>query len=146
MSRLKLTQDEQRELFGEAFSDEYEVEAEERWGDTDAWRQSQQCAAQYSKSDWEQIKAEMDAVNAAFVAALRSGAPADSTAAMDAAERARLLIHNRFYDISPEFHRVLADMYVADPRFTKTYEDIATGLAQYVRDAIHANADRQQQA
>ena len=34
------------------------------------------------------------------------------------------------------------DMYIADPRFTKTYEDLAEGLAQYVRDAIHANADR----
>jgi hypothetical protein len=33
-------------------------------------------------------------------------------------------------------------MYVADPRFTKSYEDQAPGLAQYVRDAIHANADR----
>jgi hypothetical protein len=33
-------------------------------------------------------------------------------------------------------------MYVADPRFTKTYEDQEPGLAQYVRDAIHANADR----
>ena len=32
--------------------------------------------------------------------------------------------------------------YVSDPRFTKTYEDLAPGLAQYVRDAIHANADR----
>jgi hypothetical protein len=31
---------------------------------------------------------------------------------------------------------------VADPRFTKTYEDITPGLAAYVRDAIHANADR----
>ena len=29
-----------------------------------------------------------------------------------------------------------------DARFTKTYEDMAPGLAQYVRDAIHANADR----
>jgi hypothetical protein len=34
-------------------------------------------------------------------------------------------------------------MYLADPRFTKTYEDVKAGLAQYVRDAIHANADRQ---
>ena len=34
------------------------------------------------------------------------------------------------------------DMYVADPRFTTTYEDQEPGLAQYVRDAIHANADR----
>jgi hypothetical protein len=33
-------------------------------------------------------------------------------------------------------------MYVADPRFTKTYEDVAPGLAQYVHDAITANAAR----
>ena len=44
------------------------------------------------------------------------------------------------------FHRGLADMYLADPRFTKTYEDQAPGLAQYVHDAIHANADRHEQA
>ena len=61
---------------------------------------------------------------------------------MDAAEQHRLHIHDRFYDLDHTFHRGLADMYVADPRFTKTYEDIAPGLAAYVRDAIHANADR----
>jgi len=61
---------------------------------------------------------------------------------MDAAEAHRMHIQNRFYDITPEFHRNLGDMYVADPRFTKTYEDIKPGMAQYVRDAIHANADR----
>jgi hypothetical protein len=33
-------------------------------------------------------------------------------------------------------------MYVADPRFTATYDDVAPGLAVYVRDAIAANADR----
>ena len=33
-------------------------------------------------------------------------------------------------------------MYLADPRFTKTYEDTRPGMAQYVRDAIHANAGR----
>jgi hypothetical protein len=33
-------------------------------------------------------------------------------------------------------------MYVADARFAQRYEDIAPGLAQFVRDAIHANADR----
>ena len=36
----------------------------------------------------------------------------------------------------------LGDTYVADPRFTKTYDDRAPGLARYVHDAIHANADR----
>ena len=84
--------------------------------------------------------------NAALVAALRSGAPATSTEAMDAAEAHRAHIERWFYDLDHGFHRGLADMYLADPRFTKTYEDLAPGLAQYVHDAIHANADRHEQA
>ncbi|WP_084271775.1 MerR family transcriptional regulator [Kocuria turfanensis] len=71
-----------------------------------------------------------------------AGLPATSAEAMDAAEAARRQIHDRFYDLSPESHRALGDMYVADPRSTRTYEDLAPGLAQYVRDAIQANADR----
>ena len=88
----------------------------------------------------------MTAVNAAFVAAMRAGQPATSEAAMDAAEAHRLHIHRRFYDLDHAFHRGLADMYVADPRFTATYEDLAPGLAQYVHDAVHANADRHERA
>ena len=33
-------------------------------------------------------------------------------------------------------------MYLADPRFTKTYEDVRPGLVQYLHDAILANAAR----
>lgn len=142
MTGVNLTKEEQRELFGDGFSDEYAAEAKDRWGDTDAWRQSQQRTSRYTKADWEEIKAEAEEVNAAFVAALEAGEPATSEAAMDAAERARLHIHERFYSLSADFHRNLGDLYVSDPRFTKTYEDIRPGLAQYVRDAIHANADR----
>jgi hypothetical protein len=38
-------------------------------------------------------------------------------------------------------HRNLAAMYIADPRFTATYESEAEGLAAYVHDAVIANAD-----
>ncbi|WP_110850968.1 MerR family transcriptional regulator [Georgenia satyanarayanai] len=143
MTGIDLTREEQRELFGDGFTDEYAAEAEERWGGTEAWRQSQQRTSRYTKADWEEVKAETDAVNAAFVAAMEAGLPPTSEEAMDAAERARLQIHERFYDLSAEFHRNLGDMYVSDPRFTATYDDLRPGLAQYVRDAIHANADRQ---
>lgn len=146
MTNQPATDADLKEIFGDGFSEDYQQEAQERWGDTDAWKQSSARTKGYTKADWEEIKAESEAVNAAFVAALQSGEPATSAAAMDAAEAARLQIHTRFYDCSPTFHRDLGDMYVADPRFTKTYEDQATGLAQYVRDAIHANADRQDAA
>jgi len=131
-----------KELFGDGFSDEYQQEAQERWGDSEPWKQSQSRTSRYTKADWEQVKAEADAVNVAFVAALRSGHPPTSAAAMDAAEQHRRHIQDRFYDVSHDFHRGLADMYVADPRFTKTYEDLAPGLAASVHDAIPANADR----
>lgn len=145
MSDRPATPEDLKELFGDGFSDEYQQEAQERWGDTGAWKQSAARTKRYTKADWAQVKAEMEAVNTALVTAQQSGQPATSEAAMDAAEQHRLHIHDRFYDLDHTFHRALADMYVADPRFTKTYEDIAPGLAAYVRDAIHANADRHAQ-
>ena len=144
MAGIQLSRDEQKELFGDGFSEEYAAEAEERWGDSDMWKQSQSRTAGYTKDDWVAVKAEMDAVNAAFVDAKRSGEPASSDRAMDAAEAHRQHINDRFYELTPQFQRNLGDMYVSDPRFTKTYEDLEPGLAQYVRDAIHANADRAQ--
>jgi MerR family transcriptional regulator, thiopeptide resistance regulator len=142
MSGNKLTRQEQKELFGDSFSDDYAAEAQERWGETEAWRQSQGRTSKYTKEDWVEVKAETDATNEAFASAMADGEPATSERAMDAAEQHRVLIHNRFYDLTAEFHRNLGDMYLADPRFTKSYEDIRPGMARYVRDAIHANADR----
>jgi len=142
MTGINLTKQEQKELFGDGFSDDYAQEAEQRWGETDAWKQSQKRTSKYTKADWVQIKTEGEASNNAFVAAMEAGLPATSEEAMDAAEQARLQIEKWFYDITADFHRNLGDMYIADPRFTKTYEDIKPGMAQYVRDAIHANADR----
>ena len=146
MEQRPATTEELKELFGDGFSEEHQAEAQERWGETDAWKQSARRTKGYTKADFERIKTEGDAVNTAFVSALRSGAPATSAGAMDAAEAHRAHIERWFYDLDHGFHRGLADMYLADPRFTKAYEDQAPGLAQYVHDAIQANADRHEQA
>jgi MerR family transcriptional regulator, thiopeptide resistance regulator len=139
---MKLTRKEQQELFGNGYSDEYAAEAEQRWGDTEAWAQSRRRTGEYTKQDWIAIKAAAEAVDGAFIAAKRAGLAADSPAAMDAAEQHRQHIHDRFYELTHEFHRNLADSYIADERFTRYYDDQEPGLAQYVRDAVHANADR----
>lgn len=144
MTDRPATEAELKELFGPGFDDAYAQEAEERWGESEAWAASQARTSAYGKADWQAVKDEADAVNAAFAAALDAGEPATSEAAMDAAEAARRQIDERFYACSPQFHRNLADMYVADPRFTATYEQIRPGLAQYVRAAVYANADRQE--
>jgi DNA-binding transcriptional MerR regulator len=142
MNERPATREDLEKLFGDGFAEEHDAEAQERWGETDAWRQSRARTARYTKADWAEVTSEADAVNAAFVAAMEAGEPASSEAAMDAAEAHRRHIEQRFYDLDHTVHRGLADMYLADPRFTRTYEDLAPGLAQYVHDAIHANADR----
>ena len=61
---------------------------------------------------------------------------------MELAEQHRQFLTRWFYDCDVTMHRSLADTYIADERFRQTYDSIEPGLAQYVHDAIHANADR----
>lgn len=120
----------------------YADEARARWGQTEAFRQSQRRAAGYTASDWEQISRESSAVEARLAAAMIEGWPSDSSIAMDLAETHRDLLSRWFYDCSPELHCALGSMYVEDERFTRHYEQRATGLASYLCEAIHANAAR----
>jgi MerR family transcriptional regulator, thiopeptide resistance regulator len=139
---ISLTPEERFEVFGDGFSEEYQAEAEERWGDTEAWAQSQRRTSAYTKDDWVRIKAEGEDVERRLAAALADGVPADSAAAMDLAEEHRQQISRNFYDCPPEMHAGLGRMYVEDERFTAHYEQIAPGLAQYVSAAVQANAAR----
>lgn len=145
MKDIDLTEDEMRELFGDSYTEDfgdYQAEAQDRWGETEAWAESKRRTANYTKADWERISAETEENNQLVLAAMDAGLPADSEQAMDAAEAARVLIDHWFYPLDGDFHRNLGDMYVQDPRFAKTYDDLRPGLSQYLRDAIHANADR----
>jgi hypothetical protein len=121
---------------------EYDAEVQKRWGDTDAFRESRRRTASYTKEDWVRMKADQEEVETRLVGAMQSGLGPTSSEAMDAAEAHRANISRWFYDCDYAIHRGLADMYVADPRFTATYDNRAAGLAAFVHDAIHANADR----
>jgi DNA-binding transcriptional MerR regulator len=144
---INLTPEEQLEVFGTAkIGGEWSDEAEQRWGDTDPYRESRRRTAAYTKEDWKRIKAETDENVAAFAALLRAGAAADGPDAMDQAERHRQHISRHFYACGYPMHRGLADMYLADDRFTANYDSVEPGLAWYVHDAIHANAARHEPA
>mgnify|MGYP001474651801 CR=1 FL=1 len=139
---IQLTPQERFEVFGEFDPARYEDEARERWGDTEAYRESQRRAAGYTKEDWRRIKAETDDLYRRFAEAMRSGVAADSPEAMDLAEEHRRQINEWFYDCGYEMHRGLAEMYVTDQRFTENIDRNGEGLAAYLREAILANAAR----
>ncbi|MGW3455417.1 MerR family transcriptional regulator [Streptomyces albidoflavus] len=139
---INLTPEEKFEVFEGYDPDQYADEARQRWGHTDAYRESQRRTASYTKADWQRLKDEFDALHAHVAELLAQGVPADAPEAMDAAEEHRRFIDGAHYPCDARMHTCLADMYVTDPRFTATYEAIRPGLAQYLHDAIHANARR----
>ncbi|KAA6214783.1 MerR family transcriptional regulator [Streptomyces albofaciens JCM 4342] len=139
---VNLTPEEKFEVFGDFDPDDYADEVRERWGGTDAYKESQRRTATYTKEDWKRLTEEFDAIHRKMAETMASGLPADSAEAMDVAEEHRRFISSGYYDCSYEMHTCLGEMYVADERFTATYEAIRPGLAVYMRDAMLANAVR----
>ncbi len=135
---LTMTNEEMLEVFDGFDPTEYEDEAKERWGDTDAYQESARRTARYTKDDWTQIKAEASAIDAAFLELMRAETSPSSETAGAVVDRHRAHITKWFYECSEQIHQGLGQMYVADSRFTANIDKAGSGLAQYMSHAIAA--------
>ncbi len=116
--------------------EEYADEARERWGTTEAYKESARRTKQYGPAQWEAIKREGGAIYARFAELMREGAPPDDARVRGVVEAHRAHIDRWFYPCSPEIQQGLAAMYIGDPRFTANIDAYGAGLAQYIHDAI----------
>ncbi|HVY29094.1 MAG TPA: MerR family transcriptional regulator [Polyangiaceae bacterium] len=119
---------------------EHEAETEERWGNTEAFRESQRRTAQYTKEDWQRFAAEQSAIYAEAFAALSQGKPPGDARALAVAERHRACIDRWFYPCNHEMHRGLADLYEQDARFAASIDRHGAGLTGFLVAAIRENA------
>jgi DNA-binding transcriptional MerR regulator len=135
--------DQEREaMFGELFDGfdpaEYEEEVEERWGETNAYKQSAARTKRYTKADWQQIKDEGETNTAEFIRLMDAGVAPDAPEAMAAAAEKHAQLEKWFYDAPLEMFANLSDMWVDDPRFRKNIDKPREGLAEYERAAVKA--------
>jgi DNA-binding transcriptional MerR regulator len=114
----------------------YSDEVQERWGNTEAYRQSEAKTAAYGKSDWARISAETQAVFDGF-AKLVGTAP-DSPEAKALVRRWQEVITSSFYECTDEILLGLASMYEADERFAKNIDKAGEGTAAFMTAAIRA--------
>ena len=121
---------------------QYDEEARQKWGDSDAFVESQTRTRRYSAEDWKALAAEQAAVYAAAYAAQQAGQASADAAVMDIAERHRLTIDRWFYPCSHGMHRGLASMYESDERFRQSIDKHGEGLTSFLAEAIRANAAR----
>lgn len=117
-------------------------EAEDRWGGTEAYAESARRVGGYTKDDLLRMRRETAEVEALVAAVVESGTEPGSDEGMVVAEMHRRHLERWFYPVPAEMHVSLGRVYVDDERFRAYYENVAAGAAEWLRDAIAANAAR----
>ncbi len=115
---------------------QYEAEAKERWGKTDAYKEHEQKTADYSKDKWQQVNDGLNAVLAKFADCLQSGQAPDSNEAQALVKELQSYITENYYTCDMGILKGLGQMYVSDERFKKNIDKHATGTAEFVSKAI----------
>ena len=117
-------------------SNKYEIEACERWGNTDAYREHEQKTKNYTKEKWAEVTDGLMAIFAEFAACKESGASADSARAQALVAKLQVHITANYYTCTDEILAGLGKMYVADERFKKNIDKYGEETAEYVGMAI----------
>ena len=115
----------------EKLKNEYAEEVRQRWGSTDAYKESQQ-----RNTDFSQAASLLDAVFEEFAELDRSGISPDDEAAKIQVERLQQCITDNFYTCKNEILAGLGQMYVADVRFKNNIDKHGEGTAEYVSQCI----------
>ena len=133
VERRAMEPDDVKKMF-----DGFDEEAKERWGDTDAYKESARRTKGYGKTEWDAIRREAAAIYERFAELMREGASPTDARVAGVVEAHRAHIDRWFYPCSVAMHRALGAMYVADPRFAANFDSVAPGLAAFVSAAIQA--------
>lgn len=135
---MTLTNEELYEGFSKEQIESYESEARERWGSTDAYKESRKRVGNMSKAQWNAVKDQGDEATR-LMAGLMGHDPADPDV-QAAIARHHAWIEN-FYIAPAELYTGLGQMYAEDPRFRGYYDNYAPDLADFMRDAMAIYAD-----
>jgi len=128
-----------KKLFDGFNPEDYEEEARQRWGHTEAYKESARRTKQYGKPEREAIRRESEAIYARLAELMQQGAGAADPAVQAAVEDHRMHLERWFYPCSKQMHHGLGEMYVADARFTANLDKVAPGFARFLRDSIAAS-------
>ena len=112
----------------------YAQEAKERWGHTDAYKESARRTAGYTKEDWAMVQAEQEEIFRGFAALVGQDPVGDAVRAQ--VSKWRDMIGARFYACSDEMLAGLGEMYLADERFRKNLDAYGAGTAALMSEAM----------
>ena len=113
---------------------EFEKEAKEKWGQTQAYREYEEKHCSQQKQDMP-VK-EIDRIMAEFALCMQKGKTPDSTEAQGLVKTLQNHITQNYYHCTEAILAGLGQMYVADVRFKNNIDRHADGTAAFICEAI----------
>lgn len=125
------------EKFGGGWRQDFADEAEARWGDTEAWEQSQQANANRTEEEWAQMYADQEALVAKLAQAIGDDVDPDSELGREVSALHRAGVE-KHYECGYGRQVILARMYLVDERFHEAYGGVEP--TKWLVAAIEADA------
>lgn len=119
----------------------YEIQAKQRFGETDAYKEYQQKSANYTKEKWQEITDGLMSIFAKFAECKNNGYTADSNHAQALVKELQDYITENYYTCTKEILAGLGQMYTADERFKTNIDKHSDGTSDFVRQAIEIYCD-----
>ena len=114
----------------------YDIEVQERFGNTDAYKEYEQKTANYSKDKWQTVNDGLMRVFTKFAECMQNGYTADSDDAQALVKELQNYITENYYTCTKEILAGLGLMYVADERFKTNIDKNGNGTTEFVSKAI----------
>lgn len=126
----------------EKYKEKYAEEVKQKYGSSDAYKESSKKTSKYTKEDWARIQAKGKEIDKRIAEGMDKG-PSDNNV-QDAIAEKRQYITDNFYNCTIEIFRGLGDLYIQDQRFTENIDKQKVGLAKFMREAMKIYCDSKQ--
>ena len=115
---------------------DYEREARSRWGDTDAYREHEKKAKNYTKEKWAEINDGLMSIFAEFAECKNAGLAPNAPEVQSLVGKLQDFITKNYYTCTNDILAGLGQMYVADERFKKNIDKYGEGTAEFAAEGI----------
>lgn len=132
LKNKKMKAEDMYKGFSKEQAEAYEKEAKEKYGDKIV-EESKERVKKMGKEGLAKSVAEQEEISKEL-SGLMDLDPRDKK--VQALIKRHFDVTNKFYTVTPEIYRGLADLYVKDERFKKNYEKYKEGLTEFLRKSM----------
>lgn len=124
------------DAFDNSEFENYKAEVQEKWGNTDAYKEYADKTKNYSKNNWQSMTDGLNDILAEFAVCMKNGNEPDSDEAQSLVKRLQNHITETCYTCTKEILASLGQMYVLDERFKNNIDKNGDGTAEFINKAI----------